>query len=374
MVTGDGKEFQMRLAAALSPGMTAQALCSFDEHGGDYAAFAELSCPDLSKIVEADMGHCRQVHRQEGAIRATREMQFLSRSTVRAVLATDPDYPERLLQLYNAPAVIFTLGRGNLSAPHPLAVVGTRKPTPQGAKHCTDFVNALADSVDGLNIVSGLAYGIDSLSHSAALQKKVTTTAVLAHGLDMVYPAAHRDLASAIVHSGGVLVSQYPSGEKPRRQRFLERNRIIAALCDGTLVVESAQHGGSLSTANTAFELDREVFAIPGRIDDEMSQGCNLLIHRNKAQIALSADTLIDAMGWQRKQSAGSARQGSLFPELTSDQKLVVDILKSQQKDLTIDIISTLAHMSIPRVMVALSELEELGIALRQPGNRFTNN
>lgn len=358
----------------MTTGMNAEKLRLFDACGCSYREFAELPTYDLSQAMQINMPNCHRVMREEGLVRARKEMQFLKRSGVRALLATDEEYPERLANSPDAPAVIFVLGKGNLSSKHILSVVGTRRPTPQGVKHCSTFITELAQQIDDLNIVSGLAYGIDSVAHSTALQQGVTTTAVLAHGLDMVYPAGHRDLAVSIIRKGGLLVSQYGSGIKPFRQHFLERNRVVAALADGTFVVESAIKGGALSTANVAFDLNREVFALPGRIDDEMSAGCNAFIHKNKAQLVLNAETIIKSLNWEKKSTAKTPQQKSLFPEIDKNQEAVLNALQSLQEPITIDAIRNITQITVAKITAALSELEFNGLVLRHPGNRYSKN
>ncbi len=207
-------------------------------------------------------------------------------------------YPYRLSQCADLPTLLFTKGNISFDKGHFLSVVGTRAATPYGKDMATRIVKDLAAAVPDLTIVSGLAYGIDITAHKAALDAGIPTIAVLGHGLDRIYPALHRPYAIALLEKGG-LVTEYTSGIGPDALNFVARDRIIAGLSDCTLVVESAERGGSLITAHMAQGYNRDVFAVPGRATDEHSQGCNNLIRANQAQLVTSAEDIMRLMNWE---------------------------------------------------------------------------
>ena len=222
-------------------------------------------------------------------------------------------------------------------------------------------------------IVSGLAYGTDINAHRAALKYNVPTVGVQACGLNKIYPAEHRNDAAHIVQTGGAIVSDYTSQDEIHRGNFLARNRIIAALSDCTVVVESADKGGSLVTANIAASYSRDVFALPGRVTDEFSKGCNRLILNNQAAAITCAEDLIRAMRWESKEIPVQGKELELFPQLTAEQQSIVDFLR-KQGDLHINDLASSLNVPIYRLMASLVELDTKGIISTLPGCRYTLN
>ena len=194
----------------------------------------------------------------------------------------------------------------------------------------------------------------------------------MAHGLNMIYPAAHRDLARRIIHAGGALISEYPFGSQPYRQRFLERNRIVAALADVTVVTESDIKGGAMSTANTAFSYSRDVMALPGRVTDKLSSGCNHLIRKEKARIITGVADLIELTGWKPLDLKIDTTQRNLFPELEGEPKLIYETLKYEKEPMLTDNLHRLTLIPISRLLSLLGELEFDGIVIRHPGGRYS--
>lgn len=284
----------------------------------------------------------------------------------------DDDYPTRLYAVEDAPIFIYVLGAADLVSRHIISVVGTRKPTAYGIGFSGSLVKDLATYFPDLIVVSGLAFGIDAAAHRGALEAGVTTIGVVAHGLNMIYPAAHRDLARSIIQQGGALISEYPFDSQPYRQRFLERNRIVAGISDVTVVVESDIKGGAMSTANTAFSYSRDVMALPGRISDKLSSGCNHLIRKQKAHIITSPADLIELTGWQPLDLKIDTSQRNLFPELDGDTKIIYEALRFSQEPLTTDRLHMLTLIPMPQLMSILGEMEFDGIIIRHPGNRYS--
>lgn len=361
-----------KLATVFLEGLTPEMLASFPEAGIDAETFFTLPDAELQVVIGRPKGVDFGMYRREEALsRASREAEFIGRHGIKTLFLHDPGYPPRLAEIASPPKMLFVLGDTGFATEHMVSIVGTRRCTRGGMDFCTAFVEELAPMFPDLWVVSGLAYGIDSVAHAAALSAERPTAAVLAHGLDTIYPAAHRNLAREIIARGGALISEYPSGVRPFKSRFLERNRIVAALSDATLVVESEVRGGAMSTANTAFSFSREVFAVPGRPSDVMSSGCNHLIRKNKAHILSSVTDFMEDMDWRPAGLRIDPRQRCLFPELEGDPKTVYDCLRFQCGALTPDAIHAATTLPVARVMAALGELEFDGIVSRLAGNRY---
>ncbi len=250
------------------------------------------------RVIEEAWAHLKEDGKKEALEKAKRELEFIHKHQIGVLTQQDAGYPTRLKETPDAPYLIFTKGNVNLNEGKFLSIVGTRSATEQGKDITRQIVLDLAHKVPHLTIVSGLAYGIDIASHKAALEAGLPTIAVLGHGLDRIYPTVHRSVAVETLKNGG-LVTEYPSETEPDGWNFVARDRIIAALSDATLVVESKVKGGALITAGLAMDYNRDVFAIPGRIRDVNSMGCNQLIRDQRAMLVTSADDIITALRWE---------------------------------------------------------------------------
>lgn len=311
--------------------------------------------------------------RAQSLLQAEEEIKFMNRHKIRFLWIDDEEYPYRLAQIANPPLGIFIIGECNLNALHPISIVGTRRMTPYGAEMARSITKDLARSVTDLLVVSGLAFGIDSIGHTEALENNAKTVAVVAHGLNMIYPAQHRDLAKRILDNGGAIISQYPNGTKPFRNNFLERNRIVAGMSDATIIVESEIKGGAMSTARHALEADREVLAIPGRATDKASSGCNHLIRNNIAKLVTCAADIIEETGWQCQIPDSAMDTESLFPELDGEAKTIYEALATADEPMQMDALCAKTGIPVARLLAQLSELEFDGVILRHPGNRFSS-
>lgn len=303
--------------------------------------------------------------------RAEEELRFCERNGIRVLFCTDADYPRRLNREETAdcPVVLYALGQADLNAEKAVAVVGTRRATPQGRDNTDRLVGQLQPLMP--TVVSGLAYGIDTAAHTSALDYGLPTVAVLGHGLDRIYPSSNRGLAARILKQGGALVTEYTSGTAINPRYFPARNRIIAALSDATLVVEASEKGGALITAAIANGYHREVFAVPGRLTDTYSRGTNNLIATQRAQLVRDAHDLADYMGWPMPQeSATSGSQQELFPSLSADGQRLYDLLTKHQQ-LTIDELVSLCGLPMPRVAGILFELEMQKVVRALPGRLY---
>ncbi|MBL4861525.1 MAG: DNA-protecting protein DprA [Crocinitomicaceae bacterium] len=309
----------------------------------------------------------RAINREQALLDAVSIVAFHEAKGINAIFYTDPRFSRRLNHCPDAPLLLFSKGDIDLNAHKFVAIVGTRAATPYGKEICRKLI----ESFQGLNIVvvSGLAHGIDSYVHSYCVGYKVPTAAILGHGLDRIYPQRNRSLAKDIL-STGALITEFIPGTIPDRENFPKRNRIVAGICDATIVVESKTKGGSLITAALANSYDRDVFAFPGNINRETSQGCNALISQQKAHLIQSPFEFLTMMGW-KDDEIKPAIQRSAFPDLNAIQKTIIaEIAKKQTAH--IDLLS--AHLKIPisKLNVELFNLEMAGVISELPGKRYT--
>ena len=301
--------------------------------------------------------------------RAEEELRFIESNGLRALFFTDPDFPQRLNQpeASDSPVLLYVQGPLDLNPERSLAVVGTRRATPQGRDAADHLIQQLA--AIGVTIVSGLAYGIDTAAHSAALNHGLPTAAVLGHGLDQIYPAQNRRLAQQILDKGGALVTEYPSQTAINPRYFPARNRIIAALADATVVVEASEKGGALITAAIAASYQRDVFAVPGRITDPYSAGTNNLIATNRALMVRNADDITSQLGWPLSLPTATQQQ-SLFPTLSAAERTIVELLH-KNSSLTLDELTSLSGMPMPKVASLTFNLEMQKVIRALPGRLY---
>ncbi|MBO4216300.1 MAG: DNA-processing protein DprA [Bacteroidaceae bacterium] len=304
---------------------------------------------------------------------AEEEVEFIEKKRLKVFTLQDEDYPQRLRECEDAPLVLYGCGNVNLNSQRIISVVGTRKCSEYGREVCNNFIADLKRYYPDTLIVSGLAYGIDVCAHRAALENGMATVGVLAHGLDTIYPSMHRQIAADMVHQQGGLLTEYTTHTTPEKGNFVRRNRIVAGLCDACIVVESSERGGSLITAELAMEYNRDVFAFPGRAYDEYSRGCNNLIRRQQATLLTCAADLLDAMGWEnplKKASKPEAIQQELFPDLTDEERALVNTLKSVD-DKHINQIAIDANIPYSRASMILFDLEMKGVVKALGGARY---
>lgn len=299
--------------------------------------------------------------------KAEEEIQFIRKYKIKPLFLTDKDYPQRLLNCYDSPPLLYYKGNAELNSSKIIAIVGTRNHDEYGKTACEKLIEELVN--EDLIIVSGLAFGIDSIAHRTALKNNIKTVGVLAHGLDRVYPSQNATLAKQMISNGGLL-TEFSSNTVPDRQNFPGRNRIVAGMSDAVIVVESGLKGGSLITAELANGYNKDVFAIPGRMNDGKSEGCNYLIKNNKAALITCADDILDNMGWKQTKKNSTRKQKELFIELTSDEKIVTDILQTQIQ-VHIDELYFKSKLSSSAVAQALLMLEMQGIVSSMPGKIY---
>lgn len=336
---------------------------------GSEQQFFEMKERELRDLTRGRSKIFRDDYRHECLQRAESEEVFVREHGIAAIYFTDKGYPHRLLEAPDAPAMIYTLGECNLGSAHVISVVGTRHATQYGQRFCDTLIGDLAQRLPDLVVVSGLAYGIDIAAHRAAIKHGVSTVAVLPRGLNRIYPASHRNDAIAIVKHGGMLLTDYTSQDEVHKANFLARNRIVAALSDCTVIVESAGTGGALVTASLAMSYNRDVMAVPGRCVDEFSTGCNKLIATNKAALITSADDLMLAMRWEAERR--EPQQLQLFPELNKEQQAVVDVIR-QHGEIHINALAETLGSPVYKLMSVLVELDCMNLIATLPGCRYT--
>lgn len=315
-----------------------------------------------NKIIESN-------YRQKLLHAAEDEVKFVLDHGISISYFTDSNFPVRLLNAPDAPILLYTKGSCDLNHKKIISIVGTRNASSYGTQFCETLVTDMANRLNDVVIISGLAYGIDIAAHRAALANNIPTVAVLAHGLNTIYPAVHRGSAIEILKHGGMLVTDYSSQDVICRANFLARNRIVAGLSDCTIVVESAEKGGAMTTANIAASYNRDVFAVPGRINDQLSTGCNKLIKNNIASLITCLDDLVKAMGWECR--AESPKQKELFPELSEDESRIYNFIK-EKNEIHINLIYAALKIPMPQLLSLLVDLEFKGVITSHPGNKYS--
>lgn len=355
-----------RIALTLVPNIGdvyARALLS---HFGNAEAIFKATKKQLESIEGMGTVRAGSIKKFNDFSLAEKELAFIDKYKIKAITISDDEYPKRMLNCYDSPTILFYKGNANLNAEKIISVVGTRSNSEYGKQFCETLIEDLSN--ENVMIVSGLAFGIDTIAHKASLKNNIPTIGVLAHGLDTIYPSQNKTLAKEMLENGGLL-TEHLSGTNPDKQNFPKRNRIVAGICDAVIIVESSKKGGSLITAELGNGYNKDVFALPGKITDVRSEGCNYLIKSNKASLITSANDLLTFMNWKPVKKK-KAQQRQLFIELTADEKIVVDIL--QKKDsVQIDEIYAQSGLSSSAVAQALLMLEMQGIVSSLPGKVF---
>ena len=334
------------------------------EHRHDIRAVLPDATPRLIKALK-DISDAMR--------RAEKELEFDESHRIKPLVFNDDDYPQRLRECEDAPLVVYYRGTADLNKQRIISVVGTRHCTVYGQEIISKFISQLKELCPDVLVVSGLAYGVDIQAHRNALKNGFETVGVLAHGLDYLYPTAHRDTATEMLKQGGLL-TEFMTSTNADKINFVRRNRIIAGTADATIVVESAAHGGGLITADIANSYGREVFAFPGNIGMPYSEGCNNLIRDNKAALITSAEDFVKTMGWEQDAKLKKAREKGIerqmFPELTDDEARIVNTLQ-HTNDLQANIISVKCGLPISTVASTLFNLELKGIVRLYAGGVY---
>lgn len=364
------KELLYQIALTLIPNIgdvNAKALVS---HFGSAEPIFSASKKVLDEIEGIGSIRAASIRNFKDFSRAEEEIDFIKKYKITPLFITDKAYPQRLLNCYDSPPLLYYKGSADLNVAKMIAIVGTRTHDDYGKKICEKLIEELVN--EDVIVVSGLAFGIDSIAHKASLKNKIPTIGVLAHGLDRVYPSQNATMAKQMISQGGLL-TEFKSNTIPDKQNFPGRNRIVAGMTDATIVIESGIKGGSLITAELANGYNKDVFAFPGRVDDSKSEGCNYLIRNNKAALITCANDLLEIMGWKKSKKISPKKQRELFIEFTSEEKIIVDILQIQEQ-MQIDELYFKSKLSSSEVAKALLMLEMQGIVSSLPGKIYKMN
>ena len=305
--------------------------------------------------------------------RAAQEMEFITKHKVKPLLLGAEDYPQRLAECPDAPILMYYMGSANLNQKRVINIVGTRQCTTYGKDLIRRFIADLKRLCPEVLIVSGLAYGVDICAHREALGNGYETVGVLAHGLDEIYPSSHRETAKQMLKQGGLL-TEYMTETGADKMNFVKRNRIVAGMCDATILVESAAKGGGLITTGIAMDYNRSVFAFPGPVGAPYSEGCNHLIRDNGASLLTCAEDLVNAMGWQTDaqllQAQADGIERSFFPDLSPEEQIIVKIL-DEMGDFQLNQLSVKANIPIGQLTGLLFQLEMKGVVRPLAGGTY---
>ena len=304
--------------------------------------------------------------------KAEQELRFIEKEKATILYYKNDDYPNKLKHCIDGPVLLFGSGNINFENRKIISIVGTREVTSHGVDFCRKLIEDLA--VFKPTIVSGFAYGVDIIAHQAAMENKLQTIGVLAHGLNQVYPKPHKKYVAKMENNGGFL-TEFWSNSNPEKENFVKRNRIVAGMSEATIVIESAEKGGSLITAIMANDYNRDVFAVPGRISDKYSQGCNNLIKTQRANLMTSAADLVYILNWELEIASKSRNekaviQKQLFVSLNNEEQKVYDYLQQKGKQL-LDIIALECDFPIFRISPLLLNMELKGVVRPLPGKLF---
>ncbi|PXY39253.1 DNA-protecting protein DprA [Flavobacterium cheongpyeongense] len=298
--------------------------------------------------------------------KANRELEFINKNNIKVSFFKDEKYPERLKHCIDCPVLIFSAGNIHFNNKKIISIVGTRQITSYGIEFCKKLIEDLAP-LDPI-IVSGFAYGVDIVAHQLAIENGLQTIGVLAHGLNQIYPKAHKKYMAKMEENGG-FITEFWSSANPDKENFVRRNRIVAGMSEATIVIESADRGGSLITANLANDYNRDVFAVPGRVTDKYSQGCNQLIKMQKANVITNAADLVYMLNWDIENKPKSV-QKQLFVDLESEEQKIYDFLLKNGKEL-LDIIALQCEFPIYKISGILLNMELKGVIRPLPGKLF---
>ncbi|NRT14491.1 DNA processing protein [Flavobacterium sp. 28A] len=335
-------------------------------HCGNAEAVFKTKTSQLAAIDGVGAALLKNLKDQTVFDKATKELEFIAADNIKVSFFLDENYPDRLKHCIDGPVLLFSSGNINLKNRKIISIVGTRQITSYG----TDFCRKLIEDLSPLDpiIVSGFAYGVDIVAHQLAMEYKLQTIGVVAHGLNQIYPKTHKKYVARVEENGGFM-TEFWSTSNPDKENFVRRNRIVAGMSEATIVIESADRGGSLITANMANDYNRDVFAVPGRTSDKYSQGCNNLIKTQKANLLTSAADVVYILNWDIEKKVKPV-QKQLFVTLDDDEQKIYDYLLKTGKEL-MDIIALHCDFPIYRISGILLNMELKGVVRPLPGKLF---
>lgn len=361
-------ELYYKIALSLVPGIGGVLARNLLAYTGSAKQVFSESYSALVKVPGIGEVNAKRLKNKSIFQKADKELAFVNKYNIDVKFFSDKHYPRRLKTCPDAPIVLYSKGNLNLDEQRVVSIVGTRNATDYGKTICENLICAFSERNYPMLVVSGLAYGIDIHAHKTALRVNIPTVGVVGHGLDKIYPSLHAETATRMLENGG-LVTDFASGTKIEPPNFIRRNRIVAGLADATIIIESAEKGGALITAELASSYNRDVFAFPGRVDEPWSRGCNRLIRLNGASLIQGIDDLEYFMGWESPQKE-KVIQSTLFTDLTPDEEKVVDLLR-KEGELFIDQISSEMKLAGSKVSALLLNMEFKNLLVAMPGKMY---
>jgi len=362
------KKLLHQIALTLIPGIGDVSAKNLVAYCGSPEAVFNEKKESLLKIPGIGTSTAQSIINHKTFGRAEQEVEFVEKNNIKPIFFTESEYPVRLKACADSPILLYFKGKLDFNNMHFISIVGTRSATDFGK----EFTESLVAQLKPYNtcIVSGLAYGIDITAHKESLKLQVPTVAVVAHGLDRIYPGVHSNIARDMQSNGGVL-TDYVSGTTPDRENFPKRNRIIAGLSEATIVVEAAKKGGALITGQIASSYNRDVFAVPGRVTDKYSEGCNHLIKTNQASLIQSAKDIEYLLGWKStKEMKDKPVQKSFFVSLNEKETKVVELLR-EKNSMQLDAMGLKLSWPVSKVFPVLTTLELKGVVRSKPGRVY---
>ncbi|MFV0483307.1 MAG: DNA-processing protein DprA [Bacteroidales bacterium] len=365
----DDKELFYKIALSTIYGVGSKTAQNLVAYAGGVKEVFSLKKGELAKVPNIGNLLAERIVGRENLLKAEEQLAFVEKHKISATFFTDADFPRRLKECPDFPIILYSTGNMDLHKSRIVSVVGTRNISDYGREICKSVIEQINDFDDQILVVSGLAYGVDINAHRACLKNGIQTVGVLGHGLNTIYPKEHKKEAMQMLDNGG-LVSDFANGDKFDRKNFVRRNRIIAGLADITIVVESAEKGGAMITAEIAQSYDRDVFAFPGNINNKYSKGCNRLIKSNIAALCESFSDVAKAMDWSNNINPPKVEQTELFPSLSDEEQRIVNLVT--QKKCFIDELASELELPVRKLSPILLSLELKGVLKSLPGNLYT--
>jgi DNA processing protein len=356
------------LALHFIPGLGDYLIRQLVSYCGSADKVFQLPKGKLLKIPGIGAVTAEAIKKEKPFLRAEKEIIRAGKENARLIFFIDKDYPSRLKQINDAPTLIYTKGEIDFENPKTVGIVGTRKATEYGRRCVDELVSGLVPH--HACVISGLAYGIDIHAHKQALKHKLPTIGVMGSGIDVIYPASHKETARKMLAEGGI-VTEHPFGTNPDAHNFPARNRIVAGLCDAVVIVEAAAKGGALITAEIANSYNKDVFAFPGNIGQTTSEGCNNLIKSNKAFLITSVKDLEYLMNWDQKSEGKKKKSNASVETFAGDEKIVVECLCQNNNQLMIDELSWKSGIPVSQLASVLLTLEFKGVVSPLPGKIY---
>lgn len=360
-------DLHQQIALTLLNGTGRKRMRNILAHTGGVEAFFSEKKYKLLKIPGLGKGLLVQMNRDEALKQAETHVEYFARKRFKSHFFQEADFPFRLNQCDDAPLLLFSDGEMDFNAPKIVSIVGTRNASDYGKAICEELLHAFAGK--NIVVVSGLAYGIDIHVHQLCVQLGIQTIGVLGHGLDKLYPSIHRNTAAQMLKNGGLLTEFLP-GTNPDRMNFPMRNRIVAGMCDATIVVESGEKGGSLITAELANDYSRDVFAFPGDITRAFSKGCNQLIQQNRAHLITGSKDFFRMMDWEEKNKVAPVQQNLFADERSPEETAIVNLLQEKEL-LSVDLLAIKLGLPVSKISTCLLNLEFSGVVKSLPGKRY---